>query len=455
MQSVNPLNGQIIQTYKALSEKEIVTKITEADAAWLLWKQTTFQKRALLLLNAAIVLRNRKEELARLMALEMGKPLSEGRSEIEKCAVVCEFYGAQGARFLKEEPVHTEGRKRWVCFRPLGVILAVMPWNFPFWQVFRFLAPGLMAGNCGLLKHASNVPGCALAIENILLQAGAPPGVFQTLLAGSGAVAGIISHPVIKGVAFTGSTAAGQRVAGVAGASLKKAVLELGGSDPYIILADADLQQAAEVCVASRLVNNGQSCIAAKRFIVSEEVEAPFTALIREKMMAKQTGDPLLEKTQLGPMARKDLRDELHQQVLENIRAGAKCILGGNIPALPGDHAFYEPTILTGIQKGMPAYREEMFGPVASVITVKNDREAIRVANDTSFGLGAAVFTKDAELAEAMAKDQLEAGSCFINSMVRSDPQLPFGGIKQSGFGRELGAYGIREFVNIKTVVAE
>jgi succinate-semialdehyde dehydrogenase/glutarate-semialdehyde dehydrogenase len=327
-----------------------------------------------------------------------------------------------------------------------------MPWNFPFWQVFRFVAPGLMAGNCGVLKHASNVPGCALAIEDVLKKAGFPPGVFQTLLVGSKAVERIIANPLIKAVTLTGSTEAGKKVAQQAASHIKKTVLELGGSDPYIILEDADLEKAAEICAQSRLINNGQSCISAKRFILVKKIEKEFIQLFKEKMEAKITGDPFEKETDLGPMARKDLRDELHEQVLQNIKAGAKCILGGKIPEMQGDHAFYEPTILTGIKKGMPAYNEEIFGPVSSIITVKNVAEAIRIANDTNFGLGAAIFTKDIALGEKIAREDLQSGSCFVNSLVKSDPRLPFGGVKESGYGRELGLYGIHEFVNIKTV---
>lgn len=452
IQSINPLNGKLVKAYKEETEKIILSKIDKAQKAWLKWKETSFPQRAALLINTAKVLRERQEELASLMAIEMGKPLKEGRQEIEKCALVCEYYSKNGEKFLKDELVKTDARKSFVSFQPIGVVLAVMPWNFPFWQVFRFLAPGLMAGNCGLLKHASNVPGCAIAIEEIIKKAGFPPGVFQTLLISSKPVKKIIAHPFIKAVTLTGSTDAGIQVANEAGAQLKKTVLELGGSDPYIVLEDADIEYAAEICSHSRLINNGQSCIAAKRFILVKGIEKEFIQLFKEKMSSKKTGNPFNDDTDLGPMARKGLRDELHHQVMQNIQAGAKCILGGEIPKHPGNHAFYKPTILTGIKKGMPAYTDEIFGPVASVISVKDTKEAIFVANDTLFGLGAAIFTKDISLGEKIAKNDLQAGACFVNSFVKSDPRLPFGGINQSGYGRELGLYGIHEFVNIKTV---
>lgn len=452
IQSIHPVNGKIIKTYQEDTAKQIKKKIDLAHRAWQSWKHTSFEERAGYLRKTAQVLRKHAGELAALMASEMGKPLQPGRDEIEKCAKVCEYYAENGAAFLKDEPVATEASRSYVSFQPLGVVLAVMPWNFPFWQVFRFLAPGLMAGNCGVLKHASNVTGCALAIEKMILQAGFPKHVFQTLVAGSKAVKDMIEHPLIKAVTLTGSTGAGKQVAAQAAAILKKSVLELGGSDPYLVLEDADLEQAASICAESRLINNGQSCIAAKRFIVVKPVEKAFLKLFKQKMSSKTTGDPFDPASELGPMARTDLRDELHQQVLENIQAGAKCVLGGTIPSYKGKHAFYTPTILTGIKKGMPAYAEELFGPVALVISAKDTEDAIRIANDSPFGLGAAVFTKDGSLGERIAREQLNAGSCFVNSLVKSDPRLPFGGINQSGYGRELGLFGIREFVNIKTV---
>lgn len=450
--SINPVNGSIIKSYTADSEEAVLTKIESANAVWPSWSAVSFKEKEALLKRTAVILRKGKNELAHLMALEMGKPLQGGLDEIEKCATVCEYYAASGATHLADQLIETEASKSYVSFQPLGIVLAIMPWNFPFWQVFRFLAPGLMAGNCGLLKHASNVPGCALAIEKVLLDAGFPEHVFQTLMVDSKTAQKVIAHPLVKAVTLTGSTAAGMQVAKQAAGLLKKSVLELGGSDPYLILDDADLESAAEICAQSRLINNGQSCIAAKRFIVTAGVEAEFTALFSQKMASRVTGDPLTQGTDLGPIARADLRDELHQQVMDNIKKGAKCVLGGVIPDFDGDHAFYSPTILSGIQKGMPAYDQEIFGPVATIISAKDTAEAIFIANDTSFGLGSAVFTTNIAEGERIARTALQAGSAFVNAMVKSDPRLPFGGINQSGYGRELGLYGIHEFVNIKTV---
>ena len=449
-ESINPANGKLIRNYKEYSSTQVNNKINQTHKAWQGWKETPFNKRSGYMNMAADVLRKRKNELARLMALEMGKPLKAGIAEVEKCADVCEYYAANAARFLEDELVKTDASKSFVTFQPLGVVLAIMPWNFPFWQLFRFLAPALMAGNCGLLKHASNVPGCALAIESIIKEAGFPAHVFQILLVGSNEIDGILENKKISAVTLTGSTAAGKKVAEKAGSLLKKTVLELGGSDPYIILEDADLELAAETCVNSRLINSGQSCISAKRFIVVKKVEKEFLELFTKKMASKKIGDPLNEHTDVGPQARKDLRDDLHKQVIKSISQGARCILGGEIPQ--GENAFYPPTILTNVKKGMVAYEEELFGPVASIISARDEKQAIEVANDSIFGLGAAIFSKDLERAEAIAATQLEAGSCFVNSMVKSDPRLPFGGIKNSGYGRELGLYGIKEFVNIKTV---
>jgi len=452
IKSVNPVTGKVIKSYKEHSWRQVDQKIEKTHLAWLKWQNTSFSHRAALLKKTSALLLQRKEELAALMAIEMGKPIKDGIAEIEKCASVCDYYADNGDAFLKDELIETEAAKSYVSFGPLGVVLAVMPWNFPYWQLFRFLAPALMAGNCGLLKHASNVSGCALSIEQIIKDAGFPEDVFQVLLINSKVVKQVIAHRYVKAVTLTGSTQAGIQVAQQAAAQLKKSVLELGGSDPYLILEDADLELAAEVCAQSRLINNGQSCIAAKRFVVVKKVEKEFIRLFKNKMAARITGDPLEAETNLGPMSRSDLRDELHEQVTKNIKAGAKCILGGQIPDFKGQHAFYTPTILTGIKKGMPAYEEEIFGPVALVISAKNTDDAIRIANDTDFGLGAAIFTRDGSSGEQIAKRQLNAGSCFVNSLVKSDPRLPFGGINQSGYGRELGVFGIREFVNVKTV---
>jgi len=448
--SVNPATGKRIKKYKAHSDKEINKKITETHNAWLQWKHTDSNERSRLLNNMADVLHQQKDELAHLMALEMGKPLAQGLAEIDKCASVCNYYADNAADYLKEQLITTEASKSYVTFKPIGVVLAVMPWNFPFWQVFRFLAPALAAGNCGVLKHASNVPGCALAIEQIVKEAGFPNKVFQTLLASGSQVEKIIEHEKIMAVTLTGSTVAGQKVAQKAGSLIKKTVLELGGSDAYMVLEDADLEEAAEMCVNSRIINSGQSCIAAKRFIVVKAVEKEFTRLFLQKMAAKKMGDPMEKDTDIGPQARVDLRDELHEQVKASIAKGAKCILGGVIPT--GKNAFYPPTILTKVKPGMPAHDEELFGPVAAIISAKDENDAIKIANGSVFGLGGAVFTKDKKRGDLIASTKLEAGSCFVNSMVKSDPRLPFGGIKQSGYGRELGLFGIHEFVNIKTI---
>lgn len=450
LQSINPANDALIREYPETAPADVAKATAAADRAFLAWRETRFAERAIPMRRAAALLRERKEELARLMALEMGKPLAQGRAEAEKCAWVCEYYAAEAESFLRPETIATDASRSFVAFTPLGVVLAVMPWNFPLWQVFRFVAPGLMAGNAGLLKHSSNVSGCALAIEEIVQGAGFPKDLFRSLLVPSKAVAAIIEAPEVKAVTLTGSTPAGRAVAATAGRVLKKTVLELGGSDPYLILEDADLELAAETCAASRLINGGQSCIAAKRFIVVEAVRKPFEELFVERMRARRMGDPLQEGIDIGPQARTDLRDELHEQVEKTVAAGARLLMGGVRPAGPG--AFYPPTVLTGVKKGMPAHDEELFGPVAAVIAVKDEADAVRVANDSVFGLGAAVFTKDAARGERLAEHALDAGACFVNSLVKSDPRLPFGGIKESGYGRELSSFGIREFVNVKTV---
>ncbi|CAM4016752.1 succinate-semialdehyde dehydrogenase / glutarate-semialdehyde dehydrogenase [Pedobacter westerhofensis] len=452
IQSINPFNGELIKEYKEDTDEAIAEKIESVQQAWMVYRETDDTARAALLLKAADLLEERKDQLANLMALEMGKPLKQGIAEVLKCAAVCKYYAENGAGFLADQFIETAASKSYVSFRPIGIVLAIMPWNFPLWQVFRFLAPALMAGNAGILKHSSGVTGCALAIEDIIRDAGFQQDVFKVLICNSKAIAAVIENPLVKAVTLTGSTNAGKTIAGQAGKALKKTVLELGGSDPYLILADADVPAAAKVCAEARLINNGQSCIAAKRFIVVKEVEEEFTRLFKYHIEHKQTGDPLKNDTDLGPMARADLRDELHQQVLKCIGQGATCILGGKIPFADGEHAFYQPTILSGVKKGMLAYDEEIFGPVAAIISAEDTNDAIRIANDTGFGLGAAVFSKDLSLAEDIARNRLHAGSCFVNEGVKSDPALPFGGIGQSGYGRELGMFGNHEFVNIKTV---
>ncbi len=450
MKSINPATGETVAEYPTLTTKEVHGAIERADGAFRQWRQSSFATRAKLMQSAADLLRKRAPALAKLMAEEMGKPLKDGKAEAEKCAWVCEYYAEKAEQFLANERIETDAAESFVTYQPLGVVLAVMPWNFPFWQLFRFAAPSLMAGNVGLLKHASNVPGCALAIEEIFKDSGFPKGVFTTLLVGSDAIEGIIEHKLVRAVTLTGSTPAGRAVAKKAGEMLKKSVLELGGSDPYIILEDADLASAVNTCVSSRLINAGQSCIAAKRFIVVESQRDAFEKLFVDRMAAAKMGDPMDEATEVGPQARVDLRDDLHEQVQQSIKQGARCLLGGKVPDGPG--AYYPPTVLTDVQPGMPAYDEELFGPVAAIIPVADQGEAIRVANDTAFGLGAAIFTQNLELGRHLAATELEAGACFVNSFVKSDPRLPFGGIKESGYGRELSHHGIREFVNTKTV---
>ena len=450
MESINPATGELIRTYSPMPSSEVEKILENMQATFLEWRETGFPERAAKMKRASEMLRQKKDKYAELMADEMGKPVPQGRAEAEKCAWVCDYYADNAEGFLRPEIIPTDASKSFVTFNPLGIILAVMPWNFPFWQVFRFAAPALMAGNAGVLKHASNVTGCALAIEEIFHQAGFPPQLFRALVAHHDQIAAVIEHPHVKAATLTGSTPAGKAVASKAGSVMKKTVLELGGSDPYIILEDADLESAAETCVISRLINGGQSCIAAKRFIVVEPIHRRFEELFVEKMKQKRMGDPKEAGIDLGPQARQNLRDDLHQQVVKSIEMGARLLLGGNIP--DGKGAYYPPTVLTDVRKGMPAYDEELFGPVAAIIQAQNEEEAVRIANDSVFGLGAAVFTRDVKRGERIAAEKLEAGCCFVNTFVKSDPRLPFGGIKESGYGRELSSFGIREFVNIKTV---
>jgi succinate-semialdehyde dehydrogenase / glutarate-semialdehyde dehydrogenase len=449
LESVNPATGESITKHEEMSEAAVQQALQQAQEAQVTWRQTDFPERAFQLRQVARALREHQAEFARSMALEMGKPVRQGRAEIEKCAWVCDHYAEQGPAMLAPQLVATEAYRSGVWFQPLGVVLAVMPWNFPFWQVFRFAAPALMAGNGVVLKHASNVCGCARAIEQ-LFTSGFPPGLFRSLLITSVRVGDVIRNPIVKAVTLTGSTPAGRSVAGIAGQCLKKTVLELGGSDPYLVLADADVDHAAAICVSARLFNGGQSCIAAKRFLVVRKLVEPFEKASLERLHQVKMGDPLDETTDLGPMARVDLRDELHDQVKRTLACGAHLLLGGQ-PA-PGPGAFYPPTLLTNVPPDSPANEEELFGPVAVIIPVADEAEAIAVANQSPFGLGAAVFTQDLERGEWIAAEKLEAGCCFVNDFVRSDPRLPFGGIKESGYGRELSDFGLREFVNIKTV---
>jgi succinate-semialdehyde dehydrogenase / glutarate-semialdehyde dehydrogenase len=450
MEAINPATGKLIKSYKTLKNEETRHAIQDCDSAYQSWRKVPFSKRTELMKKAAQVLRDNVDKYAELMTMEMGKTIREGRSEVNKCAWVCDYYADNAEGFLKHEPIDTDASNSFVSFQPIGVVLAVMPWNFPFWQVFRFAAPALMAGNGGILKHASNVPGSALAIEEVFHKAGFPRDIFKTLLIGSSQVGTVIENPLVKAITLTGSTPAGKAVASKSGEMLKKTVLELGGSDAYVVLEDADLESTVDSCVLSRLINAGQSCIAAKRFIVVESIREKFEALYLEKMKARKMGDPMDEAVTVGPQARHDLRDELHQQVVDSIQKGARCLLGGDVPK--GKGAFYPPTLLTDVKKGMPAYDEELFGPVAAIIPVKDENEAIQVANDSIFGLGSAVFTQDIKKGLRLAEEEIEAGCCFVNTYVRSDPRLPFGGIKESGYGRELAHYGIKEFVNIKTI---
>jgi succinate-semialdehyde dehydrogenase/glutarate-semialdehyde dehydrogenase len=453
IEGFNPATGEKIYSYQEASEAEVNRALSKAREIFPVWRQTSFEERGTLFQKAAALLRDQPGTLAGLMASEMGKPLAQGRGEIDKCAVACEYFAEHASGYLKPEEITKAPSRGVVYYEPLGVILAIMPWNFPFWQVFRAAAPALMAGNVMVLKHASNVFGCALAIEEIFSQAGFPKGVFQTLLLGSRRATSLVAHPAIAAVTLTGSTLAGQSVAAAAGKVLKKAVLELGGSDPYLILEDADLEQAAETCAASRLINSGQSCIAAKRFIVVQGVAQEFERLFVERMAERKMGDPFEEGVSIGPLARQDLRDALDRQVNKTLAQGAKMLLGGKPLSKKG--AFYPATVLGNVGRQMTAFQEETFGPVAAITKAKHEEEAIQLANDTPFGLGAAIFTRNRVRGEEIAAHRLEAGNCFVNASVVSDPKLPFGGIKQSGFGRELSSFGIREFVNVKTVVVK
>ena len=450
LRSINPANGEEIAAYKEMSTDEVDGILTSVNDAFNSWRKTSFSIRGELLKNAAAILQSNKEAFGRLMSLEMGKPYSQSLAEVVKCAKGCEYYADNTEEILADRIIETDASKSYVSHQPIGIVLAVMPWNFPFWQVFRFAAPALMAGNVGVLKHASNVQGCALAIEKIFVDSGFPENVFRTLVIGSKHVENVINNPHVKAVTLTGSTPAGRAVASQSGAALKKTVLELGGSDPYVILKDADLDQAVEACVIGRLLNTGQSCIAAKRFIVVAEVLADFQERLIDEMRVKKWGDPFEEDVDLGPMVNETARDEIHNQVLRSVEKGAVILLGGKVPDNPG--AYYPATVLGNVRPGMPAFDEELFGPVAAVIAAENEAEAIKLANQTPFGLGAAVFTSDIKKGEKIASEQLEAGSCFVNDFVRSDPRLPFGGIKASGYGRELSSNGILEFVNSKTV---
>ena len=450
LQSINPATDELISEYNEHQWDEVNLALEKATESQKEWMNVSAANRANTLLKMAATLREQTEALAFLISVEMGKVIGEARSEVEKCARVCEYYASQGYSFLQSKPVETEATESYVIYKPLGIVLAIMPWNFPFWQLFRCAAPAMMAGNSVILKHASNVSGCAKAIEELMIQAGVIPGLFKTLLLSSKKANQLIADKRIKAISLTGSTTTGKTVAIQAAQHLKKCVLELGGSDPYIILSDADIHQAVEACVRGRMINSGQSCIAAKRFIVEEPIYRQFEDLFVAKMQQMKMGDPFDATSQYGPLARNNIREDLHRQVSISTAKGARLLTGGYIPQERG--AYYPATVLTNVTPGMPAYHEELFGPVAALIKVRDAEEAVKIANDTSFGLGSAIFTANIERARAMAEDQLESGCCFINEFTRSDPRLPFGGIKESGIGRELALYGLLEFVNIKTI---
>src|SRR5437870_4567681 len=448
--SINPATGEVLQTFDSLNEQQLAEKIARAAETFREHGRTSFSGRAEKMFRAAEILDSEKKAFARLMTVEMGKPINAAVQEAEKCAWVCRYYAENAEQHLADETVETNATKSYVTFNPLGVVLAVMPWNFPLWQVFRFAAPALMAGNAGLLKHASNVPGCALAIEEVLHQAGVPRDLFRTLLLPSGDVEALIKDDNVAAVTLTGSVGAGRSVATAASSVLKKCVLELGGSDAYIVLEDADIEAAAKVAATARMVNGGQSCIAGKRFIVVRQVLEQFESALTNAMRGYEMGDPMKEGTRLGPMRSITARDDIHRQVTESVRKGARLLLGGKIPDRPG--AWYPATVLTNVHAGQPAHDDEVFGPVAAIIAADDEAGAIRIANASEFGLGSGVLTGDPDRGRRIAAEELEAGLSFVNENVRSDSRMPFGGVKHSGYGRECAAYGIREFVNIKSV---
>ncbi|MFH5798089.1 NAD-dependent succinate-semialdehyde dehydrogenase [Haladaptatus sp. CMAA 1911] len=450
MESLNPATGDVVETFDEHDESAVEEKLQRASDTYEEWHRQPIEERQRLIGNAADVLRDNKEEYAETMTTEMGKPLDAAASEVEKCAWVCDYYAEHAAEFLQDEHIGTESEvESYVSYEPLGPVLAVMPWNFPFWQVFRFAAPNLTAGNVGLLKHASNVPGCAMAIQEVFEEAGYPDGAFTSLLVGSDTVEDILGDDRLAAVTLTGSEPAGRAVAETAGSNLKKSVLELGGSDPFVVLPDADVEDAAKTGAQARCINNGQSCIAAKRFVVHDDVYDEFMDTFTDEMESLTIGDPMDEDTDIGPQAREDLMEDLHEQVEESVDAGATLELGGE--PLDREGAYYPPSILTDIPEGTPAADEELFGPVASVFRVSDTEEAVRRANDTHYGLGASVWSQDKRQAKEVARE-IEAGMVFVNELVKSDPRLPFGGVKDSGYGRELSEHGIHEFVNKKTM---
>ena len=447
--SINPATGEELKEFASFDDSEIEKRLRRAEKAFATYRHGTFAKRAQLMMAAASLLHRGKEEFARIITLEMGKLFRAAMEEVEKCVRGCRFYAENGERFLGDEAAQTDAARSYVRYQPLGPVLAIMPWNFPFWQVFRFAAPALMAGNVGLLKHASNVPQCALAIEEVIRDAGFPQGLLRTVLVSGAAIEPIIADDRIRAVTLTGSSDTGSRIAELAGRALKKTVLELGGSDPFIVLADADLEAAAATAVRARNQNNGQSCIAAKRFIVVDSIASDFERRFAKGVEDLAVGDPMDPKTQIGPLARRDLLDTLERQVNESVGAGARVLTGGE--RISGKGYYFRPTVLGDVTPDMPAFKEETFGPVAAVVRVRDADEAVRVANDSAYGLGASLWTRDAALGESLAR-RIESGSVFINGMVASDPRLPFGGIKRSGYGRELSAFGAREFTNVQTI---
>jgi succinate-semialdehyde dehydrogenase/glutarate-semialdehyde dehydrogenase len=449
LESINPATEAVLARFPASTPDEIETAIAEAEAAQQTWRRTSFDERAVAMRRLAAHLRSNRDDYAQLITLEMGKPMAEARAEIDKCAWACEFYADQAAAFLADDVIATNATRSFVGYQPLGIVLAIMPWNYPFWQVFRFAAPALMAGNGALLKHASNIPQCALAVGSAFAAAGFPDGLFRTLLLPGAAVEPVIRDRRVRAVTLTGSSDVGARVAAVAGAALKKTVLELGGSDPYIVLADADVAAAAATAVRARNQNTGQSCIAAKRFLVANEVAEEFEERFARAVASLRVGDPLDVATEVGPLARADLRDVLERQVDESVRQGAHVLTGGRRVAGPG--YFFEPTVLAGVRDGMPVLAEETFGPVAAVRRVRDAEEAIAIANGSDYGLGGSLWTADVAAGVALAR-RIESGAVFVNGMVASDPRLPFGGVKHSGWGRELGPFGIREFTNVQTI---
>ncbi len=446
LKSINPYNNEVLEEFETFSDQTIHIALSKAEHAFMQWRKVSYEHRGEYFKKVADILRKDQEKFARTITLEMGKAIGEAKAEVTKCAWACEYFAENAEEFLKDEVIASDAQKSYITHEPVGAILAIMPWNFPFWQVFRFAAPSLMAGNVGLLKHASNVCRCALQIEEIFKEAGFPDGVFQSLIIDTDKVEGIIEHPFVQAATLTGSEKAGASVAALAGKNIKKTVLELGGSDPFIVLADADLDNTAEVAVKSRMMNAGQSCIAAKRFIVAESIQEAFIEKVKHQISQLNMGDPLEKSTTTGPLARIDLAESIEKQVQESVNKGAELVLGGE-----RDGARFQPSLLVNVQPGMPAFEEETFGPALAVTTAKNEAEAIELANNTRYGLGASIWTSDIDRGNAFAKE-IFAGGVFINSLVKSDPRLPFGGVKKSGYGRELSYLGIKEFVNAKTV---